>query len=455
LYTKLIDRCDYRVITLRKCYRATIVACYACISIRAVFLEIFMHYKPISKLTLQALWFPIWMVLFELSTYIANDMILPGMLQVVAEFNASVVWVATAMSAYLLGGASLQWFLGPWSDRAGRRPVMLLGVAGFIVITFAICFARSIEQFMLMRVLQGMGMCFVGAVGYAAIQEAFTEKTAIQVTALMINVSMLAPLAGPLAVAALLTYTSWKMIFVVIAAVSLIAGIGLYYTMPETSPKKHASLSLPSLWRGYQEVLKNPAFMLGVIAAAVSWIPLLAWIGQSPVFIMDVAHGTTFEYGLWQIPVMGAVIVGSAILAMLAERVKVHRIITISAWLSLFGLVLSVGLSYLFAQAYQGAAWGLMIYALGLGLGNAALFRIVLFSSKSQIGLASAAYGTITFLLLAGGLESCKFIYELWSMPGFVAANLITGIVYLIFLTAFFKFYTPTDDKVNTQIAAH
>lgn len=406
-----------------------------------------MQYKPVSKLTLSVLWFPIFMVLFELSTYIGNDMILPGMLQVVAEFNASVVWVPTAMSTYLLGGAALQWFLGPWSDRAGRRPVMLLGVTGFIVTTIAICFVQTIEQFMVMRVLQGMGMCFVGAVGYAAIQEAFTEKTAIKVTALMINVSMLAPLAGPLAGAALLTYTSWKMIFVVIAAVSLLAGIGLYYTMPETSPKKHASLSLPTLWRGYQEILKNKAFMLGVIAAAVAWVPLLAWIGQSPVFIMDVAHGTTFEYGLWQIPVMGAVIVGSIMLAILTEKMNVHRIIIISAWLSLSGLVLSVGLSYLFDVTYQGAAWGLMFYALGLGLGSAALYRIVLFSSKSQIGLASAAYGTITFILLAGGLEACKFIYERWSMSGFVMANLIAGIAYLVFLTVFFNFYEPSDDS--------
>jgi DHA1 family multidrug/chloramphenicol efflux transport protein-like MFS transporter len=96
-----------------------------------------------------------------------------------------------------------------------------------------------------------------------------------------------------------------------------------------------------------------------------------------------------------------------------------------------------------------------MIYALGLGLGNAALFRIVLFSSKSQIGLASAAYGFITFLLLASGLESCKFIYEMWSMQGFVAANLLAGIIYLIFLTAFFKFYKPSDDMTLTDKPLH
>lgn len=90
-------------------------------------------------------------MLFEFATYIGNDMIQPGMLAVVADFNAGEEWVPTSMTAYLAGGIFLQWLLGPLSDRRGRRPVMLAGVAFFIVACTAILLVTTIEQFIAMR----------------------------------------------------------------------------------------------------------------------------------------------------------------------------------------------------------------------------------------------------------------------------------------------------------------
>lgn len=70
----------------------------------------------------------------------------------------------------------------------------------------------SITQFFVLRVIQGMGLCFVTAVGYAAIQETFEEATAVKVTALMANIALIAPLIGPLAGAALVTIAPWQSI---------------------------------------------------------------------------------------------------------------------------------------------------------------------------------------------------------------------------------------------------
>ena len=82
-----------------------------------------------ARLGRQALLFPLCLVLYEFSTYIGNDMIQPGMLAVVEQYQAGIDWVPTSMTAYLAGGMFLQWLLGPLSDRIGRRPVMLAGVS--------------------------------------------------------------------------------------------------------------------------------------------------------------------------------------------------------------------------------------------------------------------------------------------------------------------------------------
>lgn len=114
------------------------------------------------------------------------------------------------MTAYLAGGMFLQWLLGPLSDRIGRRPVMLAGVVWFIVTCPATLLAKNIEQFTFLRFLQGISLCFIGAVGYAAIQESFEEAVCIKITALMANVALIAPLLGPLVGAAWVHVLPWE-----------------------------------------------------------------------------------------------------------------------------------------------------------------------------------------------------------------------------------------------------
>jgi len=89
-----------------------------------------------SKLNL----FVIFLLIYEISTYIANDMIMPGMIKVVNSFQTSESYVSTSLSIYILGGASLQIVVGPLSDHFGRRPIMIAGAAFFFSVLFLFLF---------------------------------------------------------------------------------------------------------------------------------------------------------------------------------------------------------------------------------------------------------------------------------------------------------------------------
>lgn len=247
------------------------------------------------RLGRQALLFPLCLVLYEFSTYIGNDMIQPGMLAVVQEFQVGNEWVPTSMTAYLAGGMFLQWLLGPLSDRIGRRPVMLTGVVWFIVTCLATLLAQTIEQFTLLRFLQGISLCFIGAVGYAAIQESFEEAVCIKITALMANVALIAPLLGPLVGAAWVHILPWEMMFVLFAVLAAISFVGLQRAMPETATRLGEKLSVKELGRDYRLVLKNLRFVAGALATGFVSLPLLAWIAQSPVIIISGEQATSYE----------------------------------------------------------------------------------------------------------------------------------------------------------------
>ncbi len=151
---------------------------------------------------------------------------------------------------------------GPLSDRIGRRPVMLAGVVWFIVTCLAILLAQNIEQFTLLRFLQGISLCFIGAVGYAAIQESFEEAVCIKITALMANVALIAPLLGPLVGAAWIhVLPRGDVCFVCRIGSDLL--FGLQRAMPETATRIGEKLSLKELGRDYKLVLKNGRFVAG------------------------------------------------------------------------------------------------------------------------------------------------------------------------------------------------
>ncbi len=79
----------------------------------------------------RAVFFPAALILYDFSAYLTTDLIQPGILHVVRDFNADVALAPASVSLYMAGGMALQWLLGPLSDRIGRRPVLLTGALIF------------------------------------------------------------------------------------------------------------------------------------------------------------------------------------------------------------------------------------------------------------------------------------------------------------------------------------
>ena len=391
------------------------------------------------RLGRQALLFPLCLVLYEFSTYIANDMIQPGMLAVVEQYQAGIEWVPTSMTAYLAGGMFLQWLLGPLSDRIGRRPVMLTGVVWFVVTCLAALLAQTIEQFTLLRFLQGISLCFIGAVGYAAIQESFEEAVCIKITALMANVALIAPLLGPLVGAAWVHAAPWQGMFVLFAALAAVAFVGLQRAMPETATRLGEPLSLKALWHDYALVMKNVRFVAGALATGFVSLPLLAWIAQSPIIIISGEQLSSYEYGLLQVPIFGALIVGNLVLARLTSRRTVRSLIILGGWPIAAGLILAAIATVASSHAYLWMTAGLSLYAFGIGLANAGLVRLTLFASDVSKGAVSAAMGMLQMLIFTVGIEVSKHAYLVGGNGLFSLFNLLNGLFWLGLMVIFLR----------------
>lgn len=385
------------------------------------------------------LFFPAFLVLFEFTSYIANDMILPGMLTIVADFNVGKEWIPTSMTAYLLGGGTLQWLLGPMADRRGRRVVMLTGVMLFLVFCLAALLAGNIEQFIIMRFLQGIGVCFIGAVGYSTIQDFYDESRCIKIMSLMSNVTLVAPLLGPLLGAMLIHVAPWQSMFLLFSTLATISFFGLLKTMPETAPLKGGELSIASLWQDYYLVLSNYRFITGAFTIGFSGFPLQIWIALAPLILISGEKISTVGYGLLQIPVFSSLIIGNLVVSYLSNKKSAECIVKLGRVPMIVGALIIVVASNFFALPVLFIIAGTSLYAFGLGLANAGLYRLTLFSSDVSKGTVSAALCMISLTTYSIGIEIAKFSYLYYGNVAFGMFVSISCVLCMIMFHFFLK----------------
>ena len=361
--------------------------------------------------------FPLALVLFEFSVYIGNDLIQPAMLAITKEFGVSSSWAPSSMSFYLLGGACVAWLLGPLSDRIGRKKVMLAGVAFFVLTCLAILFTHSIEQFLLLRFLQGTGLTVISAVGYAAIQETFEERDAIKVMALMANISLLAPLLGPILGAFLIDHVSWHWGFIGIAFLAFLSWFGLNKQMPNTAAVA-AKMPVKAMFGEFKQVYANRRFLGLTLSLPMLSLPLMLWIALSPVILVEELGLSSMEYGMAQFPVLGGLILGNVLLVRIVDKMALGRSVLIGLPIMLVGtviIVLGTLVSSLFVPAL---IVGMSLISFGEGISFSVSYRFALMASEVGKGTVAAAVSMLLTLVFFVVIELVRIAYEhvgLWA----------------------------------------
>lgn len=209
--------------------------------------------------------------------------------------------------------------------------------------------------------------------------------------------------------------------------------------MPETATRIGEPLSLKALASDYKLVLKNGRFVAGALALGFVSLPLLAWIAQSPIIIISGEQLSSYEYGLLQVPIFGALIAGNLVLARLTSRRTVRSLIIMGGWPIVLGLMIAAAATVVASHAYLWMTAGLSVYAFGIGVANAGLVRLTLFASDMSKGTVSAAMGMLQMLIFTIGIELSKYAWLGGGNGLFSLFNLANGVLWLLLMVIFLK----------------
>lgn len=146
--------------------------------------------------------------------------------------------VQLTITSYLLGYSISQLLYGPFSDRFGRKPVMLVGTCFFIISSIICIFSNHINTFIYARMIQGFGAAAGGVIATVAVKDAFKVNEQGAVFAIMNIAFALTPAFG----AVLGVFLSPTAIFWVLLVAASILFIKVAIFFPETIREKTLKL---------------------------------------------------------------------------------------------------------------------------------------------------------------------------------------------------------------------
>lgn len=228
-------------------------------------------------------------------TPLAIDAYLPALPSLARDLEASSSTTQLTLTALLVGLAAGQLVAGPWSDAVGRRLPVLVGMLGFTAASLACALAPSVEVLVAARLLQGA----FGAAGVvcarAVVRDLYDGPDLARALSRLVLVMGLAPVLAPLLGGQLLRVTSWRGVFVLLAAVGAALAVVCALRLVESLPvERRRAGGIAATVRVFGVLLRDRAFTCHVLAAGLGFAALFAYLSGSS-FVLQTTYGLSAQ----------------------------------------------------------------------------------------------------------------------------------------------------------------
>jgi MFS transporter, DHA1 family, multidrug resistance protein len=333
------------------------------------------------------------------------NILAPAIPTLVVKFATEPANVQLTISLYLMGLAVAQLVFGPLSDRFGRRPVVLSGLALASVASTAAIFAGSIVSLVLWRVLQSLGASTGQTIGRAIIRDIYDRERAASMIGLVTSVVVLMPMLAPLLGGILDTLFGWRSIFVFSAALTGFVFLWTAIALPET--RKPDSRPGENRFRSDLGALAtSPRFFGYALCAGLGSAPFFSLLGGAPHVVVNMLGRNSAEYGIWFFLPSFGFMAGNFAVSRLAMRLGLSGLIWRGIGLSILGCLLAT-LSYVAFPGWEMAS--LFVPHVMVGFGNGLLLPAAIagaVSLRPQVaGTASGLTGFIQMGIAAAAAQ--------------------------------------------------
>lgn len=334
--------------------------------------------------------------------YLAIDMYLPAFGMMQRELSISEGAISNSLSIFLFGFAVAQLLWGPLSDKVGRKPILLIGLSLFSLGCLGMLWVESATGLLAMRFLQAFGVCSAAVIWQALVIDRFDESRAQHVFALIMPLVALSPALAPLIGASLLDHGGWRMIFMLLMAVTLVL---MLPTLMLKNIKQKSVTDANQSSASFMTLLKSPLYTGNVLVYASCSAGFFAWLAGSPIILEKMGYSPQ-DIGLSYIPQTIAFMVGGYGCRILLSKMTGKTLLP----LLLIGYAVSMTALYLVAKFTEPTLTTILIPFCIMAAMNGASYPIAVSNALSAYPEISGKAAALQNALQLGLCSLASFI---------------------------------------------
>lgn len=277
---------------------------------------------------------PLLVLLGNLASFgpFVTDFYLPSLPELSVFFSAPAAVIQISLTASMLGLAVGQLFVGPVSDKYGRRMPLIWSLALFVVSTVGCIFSVSVEWFVFFRLMQGLTGASGLVISKVVVTDRFTGSDLAKYFAILAAVQFVAPIIAPVLGGAVLSLTSWQGIFAVLCVWGLMLLAGAW-RMDESLPEeRRRHISVLKSFGSFAAVVRNRGFLVMTLLLAFVSAVIFSYISASPFLFQEHFGLTPMQYGICFACNAAGLVGGSAVVMKIRDTGAI-------LWFGIYGLM--------------------------------------------------------------------------------------------------------------------
>ena len=243
--------------------------------------------------------FIIFIAVMNMFIPLSIDLYLPAVPSMGEYFqtDASVINL-TLISFFFFYAVGILLF-GPFSDKYGRKPMLVFGAAIYTIASVGCAISNSVGMLIACRVVQALGGGSITAVATALIKDCFTGALRSKILAIVQAMAVIAPMVAPVVGGIVLLNTSWRGAFVVLAVIGFLNLITSFF-FTETLPKEKQFQG--SVWGSLGRLFtvgKNKGFLGFLVAFSCLFAPYMAYVAISSYIYVNYFGLSAQQYSIF------------------------------------------------------------------------------------------------------------------------------------------------------------
>ena len=334
---------------------------------------------------------------------VTTDLYLPALPALTQEFGAPIAQAQFTLTALLLAFGVSQLFWGPLSDRFGRRPILLAGMAAYVLAALASAMAPSMEVLIFWRSLQGAAMGAAVMCARAIVRDLYAPEQGVGIMSKgQSGLGVVACISAP--VGGLLTaWFGWHSALLALAVFGSLTWGLIALRFQETLLTANPNALRPTtLLQTWLQILRNPTFLAFTALSVSAYGGFFTYLVSSSFVLIGVLGYSTTQYGLVMFSMSLAYLLGTFVCRWLLRKYGLHRAVAVAGGLSLTAGTAMGGLTL--AGLHNGWAVVLPFYLfiVGHGIHQPCSQTSAVGPFPKTAGVASALNGFLMMLVAFG-----------------------------------------------------